>query len=113
MAVAVSCVSSASAAIFQCSPPEKAFNKSLTGTCIDKARFYCDNAGFSIATDVAILLAPMPLVYQLQIPGFQKIALVLALRLEVSWCLDLAFKFTMIDIVANMNDVIYDISSTM
>lgn len=107
------CVASVLVTIFQCSPVEKAFNKGLPGTCIDNARFWYANAGFSISTDVVILLIPMPLVYQLQIPRVQKIALALVFALGGFVVITSCLRVTTIDIIANTTDVTYDVSSTM
>lgn len=111
--MALYCVASVTATIFQCSPVEKAFNKNLPGTCIDNTRFWYANAGFSIATDVVILLIPMPLVHQLQIPKVQKIALVLVFALGGFVVITSCLRVTTIDIIANTTDITYDISSTM
>lgn len=101
------------ATIFQCSPVEKAFNKSIPETCINNAQFWYANAGFSIATDVVILLIPMPLVYQLQLLRVQKIALIMVFALGGFVVITSCLRVTTIDIIANTTDMTYDISSTM
>lgn len=88
--VVMYCLASVTATIFQCIPITKAFDKSLKGTCIDNGQFWYANAGFSIATDVIILILPMPLVYALQVPRVQKAALIMVFALGVLYVAPLA-----------------------
>lgn len=111
--VAVYAIASVTATIFQCTPVRRAFNKALPGTCIDNGKFWYANAGFSIATDLLILFMPMTLVYQLQIPRVQKIALVIVFALGGFVVITSCLRVTTIDIAATTNDLTYDLSSTM
>src|SRR5690348_11141104 len=74
-AVGMYCTASILVTIFQCRPIIRAFDKDTPGTCIDTAKFWFANAGFSIASDVIILLLPMPLLWKLEVPRAQKYAL--------------------------------------
>lgn len=51
------------ASVFQCTPVARAWNKSLSGSCIDLTTSWYANAGFSIATDIIILALPMQPIY--------------------------------------------------
>lgn len=106
-------IASVTATIFQCSPVDLAFNKALVGTCIDNAKFWYANAGFSIATDIIILFMPMWLVYKLQIPLAQKMALIVVFALGSFVLITSCLRITTIDIIATTTDQTYDISSTM
>lgn len=106
-------IASVTATIFQCSPVRLAFNKSLTGTCIDNAKFWYANSGFSIATDLLILFMPMWLVYKLQIPVAQKMALIIVFALGSFVVITSCLRITTINIIATTTDQTYDISSTM
>ena len=75
--------------------------------------FWYANGGFSIATDVIILFIPMPLVYQLQIPRIQKIALVVVFALGGFVVITSCLRMTTINIAATSPDSTYDIASTM
>jgi hypothetical protein len=44
------------------------------GTCIDLYPFFLGNAAASVVTDFLILLVPIPMVWQLQMPTGQKLA---------------------------------------
>ncbi|KAI0015026.1 hypothetical protein F4780DRAFT_784544 [Xylariomycetidae sp. FL0641] len=112
--VAMYCVASVLATVFQCRPVAAAFDKSLEPSdCIDNARFWLANAGFSIATDVVILLMPMPLVYALQIPRVQKVALMMVFALGVFVVITSCLRTTTLDIQAKTTDPLYDVASTM
>ncbi|KAI0379556.1 hypothetical protein F5Y04DRAFT_271863 [Hypomontagnella monticulosa] len=113
MIVVMYCIASVTATIFQCTPVDKAFDKGLKGTCIDNGEFWYANAGFSIATDVIILLLPMPLVYALQIPRVQKAALIMVFALGVFVVITSCLRVTTIDLQATTPDPTYEISSTM
>ncbi|KAF7553954.1 hypothetical protein G7046_g6952 [Stylonectria norvegica] len=106
-------IASVTATIFQCSPVQRAFNNTIDGTCINNATFWFANAGFSITTDIIILFMPMALVYQLQIPQIQKVALLVVFALGGFVVITSCLRVTTIDIAAKSNDATYDISSTM
>ena len=61
--------------VFECTPVRKSWQKSIPGTCINTATFFFVNAGFNIATDVAIMVLPIPVIYSLHLPTRQKVAL--------------------------------------
>ena len=61
--------------IFECTPIAKAYEKSLPGHCIDSGTFFFTNAGFNIATDVAIMVLPIPVIKSLHLPNRQKVIL--------------------------------------
>lgn len=61
--------------IFQCTPVQYAFNKTLDGTCIDLTAFWFANASFNILSDLVIIALPVPVISKLQLPLKSKIAL--------------------------------------
>ncbi|KAI5863307.1 hypothetical protein GGS23DRAFT_604921 [Durotheca rogersii] len=107
------CIASVTATIFQCTPITKAFDKSIEGSCIDNGHFWYANAGFSITTDVLILILPIPLVYVLRIPNVQKVALIMVFALGVFVVITSCLRVTTIDIQATTPDQTYDVASTM
>ncbi|KAJ2891353.1 hypothetical protein MKZ38_000557 [Zalerion maritima] len=111
--VAVYCVASVVATIFQCTPVSRAFNKSIEGTCINSGTFWYANAAFSISSDLVILILPMPLVWKLQIQRIQKIALVIVFALGGFVVITSCLRMTTIDIAATTTDQTFDIASTM
>jgi hypothetical protein len=63
--------------IFACTPIEKSWNPSIPGYCIDDYAVELFSAIFNVSTDVAILVIPMPLVWNLNLPVRLKIGLTL------------------------------------
>lgn len=58
-----------------CVPVAKFWNKDLPGSCLSFEAVWFFNASMNIATDIALLVLPMPLLSKLQLPRMQKIAL--------------------------------------
>ncbi|KAI8627300.1 hypothetical protein F5Y19DRAFT_486886 [Xylariaceae sp. FL1651] len=112
--VAAYCVGAILATVFQCIPVVAAFDKTIHNkTCIDNGLFWFANAGFSIATDVIILIIPMPLVYALQIPRVQKAALIFVFTLGAFVVITSCLRTTTLDLQATTPDPLYDVASTM
>ncbi|KAL7904506.1 putative PTH11-typeG-protein-coupled receptor [Trichoderma velutinum] len=111
--VAMYCLSSVAATVFQCDPIAKAFNKTLPGTCIDLAKFWLANAGFSIATDVIILLLPIPEVYGLQGPWSYKMAVILVFATGICVVIASCLRVTTLDVFASSPDNTYSIANVM
>lgn len=83
------------AAVFQCTPVTRAWDKSITGTCISIEENWYANAGFAIATDVIILVLPVRLIVRLSLPTGDKIAVLgvfliggLSVKQSTLHCLD-------------------------
>lgn len=58
-----------------CVPVAKFWNHDLPGHCLSFEAVWFFNASMNIATDVTLLLLPMPGLIQLQLPRMQKMAL--------------------------------------
>ncbi|KAI9045068.1 uncharacterized protein KD926_010391 [Aspergillus affinis] len=63
--------------IFQCSPVQYAFDKSLpgSGSCINLTAFWYANAGFNIFSDLVLVALPVPVISRLQLPPRLKLIL--------------------------------------
>lgn len=59
-----------------CVPVAKFWNRSIEGNCLSFEALWFFNAAMNIATDLTLLIMPMPLLSQLKLPRTQKIALV-------------------------------------
>lgn len=57
-------------------PIAKFWDRSIQGYCLSFEALWFFNASMNILTDLALLIMPMPLLSQLQLPRMQKIALV-------------------------------------
>jgi hypothetical protein len=67
--------------IFICVPVQKLWYPDLPGRCINQVGTWIANAVSTIATDLAILVLPMPQVWKLQLRLSEKIALTVAFSL--------------------------------
>ncbi|KAK4149866.1 integral membrane protein [Chaetomidium leptoderma] len=112
-AVTMYCLASILVTIFQCRPILRAFDKDTPGTCIDTAKFWFANAGFSIATDVIILLLPMPLLWKLEAPNAQKYALMVVFTIGVVTVIASCLRVTTLDLFATSPDNTYNIDNVM
>lgn len=74
-------------AAFQCKPIPKAWNTGLPGHCVDINVFYLANAALNILTDLLTYTLPARVIFRLQMPTKQKIALAFIL------CLGLLYVF--------------------
>lgn len=85
-----------------CVPVAKFWNHDLPGTCLNFEAVWFFNASMNIVTDVTLLILPMPLLVQLQLPRKQKVALmgVFAIGiLYVRFFLFAGSKLTVISVV--------------
>ncbi|USW58983.1 hypothetical protein Slin15195_G123020 [Septoria linicola] len=65
------------ALIFACKPFKRVWDPTITeGYCLNRGKMYLATAGLNAATDVIMLLLPMPMLRKLQVPRIQKIGLV-------------------------------------
>jgi hypothetical protein len=112
-AVIIYCTASILVTIFQCRPMIRAFDKETPGTCIDTAKFWFANAGFSIATDIIILLLPMPLVWALGVPVVQKMALMGVFAIGIFATITSCLRVTTLDIFAKSPDNTYNVANVM
>jgi hypothetical protein len=58
-----------------CVPVAKFWDRELPGHCLSFEALWFFNASMNIATDLTLLILPMPLITQLQLPKRQKLAL--------------------------------------
>lgn len=68
-------------AAFQCQTISKAWTATGPGTCVDINVFYLANAALNILTDLLTYTLPIRVIFKLQMPRKQKIALVFILCL--------------------------------
>jgi hypothetical protein len=112
-AVAMYCVASILVTVFQCRPIIRAFDKDTPGTCIDTAQFWFANAGFSIATDIIILLLPMQLLWKLEVPNAQKYALMVVFTIGIFAVVTSCLRVTTLDLFATSPDNTFNIENVM
>ena len=59
-------------AVFQCQPVSVFWNKLIAGGCINTDGFVLAEAGITIATDIIVLILPLPMIWRLKISKQQK-----------------------------------------
>lgn len=73
--VAVTGIATTIGSIFQCTPIARNWDNNRMGTCIDKAEFARFTAIPNVITGFAMLILPLPMVWQLNVTIQQKVAL--------------------------------------
>ena len=62
--------------LFSCRPLAKSWDKTITyGSCINVSEILAVHGGLNIATDIAMLILPVVMVWKLQLPRREKAAL--------------------------------------
>ncbi|RDW56811.1 hypothetical protein BP5796_12878 [Coleophoma crateriformis] len=97
----------------ECTPLPRAWDKSIPGTCISITKNWYANAGFSIATDLVILVLPMPILYKSNIPSNQKAALMFVFALGGFVMITSIFRMQTIDLSSTSPDTTYEITSSL
>ncbi|RYP41248.1 hypothetical protein DL769_011622 [Monosporascus sp. CRB-8-3] len=69
-------ITSSVAGIFQCNPIQKAWDYSIPGTCFNRPALFFANAGLNIFQDFVIYILPSPMLWNVQLPVKQRIALI-------------------------------------
>ncbi|KJR85159.1 uncharacterized protein SPSK_09383 [Sporothrix schenckii 1099-18] len=72
--------------VFMCVPVQYFWGVG-EGHCLNKLAFWFSNASINIATDIAIILLPMPLIKGLQIPTRQKVILMVIFAFGTVVCI--------------------------
>ena len=62
-------------AFLNCIPVAKFWDPTIPGHCLSSKGLWFSNAGMHIATDLAILVIPVPALVKLNLPGRQKMVL--------------------------------------
>ncbi|KAI1359773.1 hypothetical protein F5Y08DRAFT_318871 [Xylaria arbuscula] len=64
------------AGIFQCDPVARAWNAAVDGTCFDQPALFFANGGLNIAEDLVLYILPTRVLWDMNLPLKQRIALV-------------------------------------
>ncbi|KAI9926674.1 hypothetical protein ASPWEDRAFT_722856 [Aspergillus wentii DTO 134E9] len=102
--------------IFQCTPVQYAFNKSIpgAGTCLNLTAFWYANAAFNILSDFVIIALPVPIISKLQLPLKSKIALCGLFAVGIFVCITSILRITTLNIATTHLDTTWNsIGSSM
>ncbi|RDW74278.1 putative integral membrane protein Pth11-like [Aspergillus mulundensis] len=100
-------------AAFQCSPVSKAWDTTIEGTCVNINVFYLANAALNILTDLLTYTLPVRVIFKLQMPRKQKIALIFILCLGLFACVSSIIRITYIPAMLTSPDATWAISGAM
>ncbi|KAH6608673.1 hypothetical protein Trco_002019 [Trichoderma cornu-damae] len=106
-------IASTATSIFQCSPIKGAWDKSVHPKCISLTQNWYANAGYSIATDVLILLLPMQPIWTSKLPVNQKRALMFVFALGGFVTVTSILRATTLNFSTTSPDTTFDITSTL
>ncbi|KAF5012230.1 hypothetical protein FDECE_1689 [Fusarium decemcellulare] len=106
-------IATTASSIWQCSPIRGAWDKSVQPTCINLTRNWYANAGFSIATDVLILMLPMQPIWASKLSMAHKRALMLVFTMGGFVTVTSIMRATTLGFSTTSPDTTYDITSTL
>ncbi|KAJ5775559.1 uncharacterized protein N7511_000570 [Penicillium nucicola] len=95
-------------AFLNCIPVAKFWDPSIQGHCLSKTGLWFSNASMHIATDLAILIIPIPALMAVDLPRKQKFALMLMFGLGGFVCITSIVRLTSLKKIADSTDPTYD-----
>ncbi|OQD76422.1 hypothetical protein PENDEC_c004G02809 [Penicillium decumbens] len=90
-----------------CVPVAKFWNHDLPGSCLKFEAVWLFNASMNIATDLTLLILPMPLLVQLQLPRVQKLALMGVFAIGILVVITSILRLSSLQAVAKSTDTSY------
>ncbi|KAM0437788.1 hypothetical protein ACHAPT_002153 [Fusarium lateritium] len=111
----ISCymIATAASSVWQCKPIRGAWDKSTKPTCINLTKNWYANAGFSIATDVLILMLPMQPIWASKLSMAHKRGLMLVFALGGFVTVTSIMRATTLRFSTTSPNTTYDITSTL
>ncbi|KAK4465106.1 putative integral membrane protein [Cladorrhinum samala] len=106
-------IATTAASIWQCTPVPRAWDKSISGTCISITANWYSNAAFSIVTDVIILALPMYPIFTSKLPKSQKLALMAVFALGLFTTITSILRMQTLSFSSKSPDITYDIDSSV
>ncbi|KAI9799384.1 MAG: hypothetical protein M1833_004084 [Piccolia ochrophora] len=98
--------------IFQCVPVQKAWKPELPGHCLGFYEAWYAGSALLLATDVMLLIVPIPVVWQLQMDAKQKLGLIAVFLLGSLACFTKGIQFATFKSGVDMYDIPYTIVAT-
>lgn len=71
--------------IFACRPIAKSWDVSMSGTCISRPAIFIAVAVLNICSDLCLIILPLPLIYELQLPRSQKLKFMAISMMVCMW----------------------------
>ncbi|KAJ5495216.1 hypothetical protein N7539_000332 [Penicillium diatomitis] len=95
-------------AFLTCIPVAKFWDPALPGYCLSRTGLWFSNASMHIATDLAILIIPIPALIAIDIPRKQKVILMVMFGLGGFVCITSIIRLTALKKIADSLDPTYD-----
>ncbi|GES65655.1 integral membrane protein [Aspergillus terreus] len=95
-------------AFLNCIPVAKFWNPTIQGYCINQKGLWFSNASMHIATDLAILIIPIPALHALELPKRQKIALISIFALGGFVCVTSICRLVALKKISDSTDPTFD-----
>ncbi|KAJ5836416.1 hypothetical protein N7447_002442 [Penicillium robsamsonii] len=95
-------------AFLNCIPVTKFWDPSIEGFCLNKTNLWFSNASMHIATDIAILIIPIPALMAVDLPRRQKIALMIMFGLGGFVCITSIVRLISLKKIADSSDPTFD-----
>ncbi|KAK7535210.1 uncharacterized protein J3D65DRAFT_444777 [Phyllosticta citribraziliensis] len=101
-------IETAIVSIFACWPIDYFWHKNHDGACVNFKAMWLSHAVVNIATDLYIILVPLPAISKIRLPIRQKITLIFVFSLGSSVCVASILRLSSIELVSTSRDVTYD-----
>ncbi|KAL4801581.1 hypothetical protein BDV18DRAFT_148918 [Aspergillus unguis] len=95
-------------AFLNCVPVAKFWDPSVPGSCLSSTGLWFSNAGMHIATDLAILVIPIPALAKLELPKKQRVALILIFAMGGFVCITSICRLVSLKKISDSSDPTYD-----
>ncbi|KAB8234665.1 hypothetical protein ETB97_004109 [Aspergillus alliaceus] len=95
-------------AFLNCIPVARFWDKTVPGYCLDDKGLWFSNASMHIATDLAILIIPIPALSKLDLPKRQKIALITVFALGGFVCITSICRLVALKKISDSTDPTFD-----
>ncbi|KAL4759500.1 uncharacterized protein BDW70DRAFT_161601 [Aspergillus foveolatus] len=91
-----------------CIPVARFWDPTIPGSCLSSKALWFSNASMHIATDLAILVIPIPALYSLDLPRKQKVALIAIFAVGGFVCITSICRLISLKRIADSSDPTYD-----
>ncbi|KAL4812801.1 hypothetical protein BDW67DRAFT_193222 [Aspergillus spinulosporus] len=91
-----------------CIPVARFWDPTIPGSCLSSKALWFSNASMHIATDLAILVIPIPALYSLELPRKQRIALIAIFAVGGFVCITSICRLLSLKRIADSSDPTYD-----
>jgi len=103
-------LASALVVIFSCYPFSKSWDITITdGFCVNLPVFYIANLSLNSATDIAVLILPLPMLWKLRMPFQQKIAVLAIFMTGSGVCVVSILRIRSLVILLDKDDVTWEL----